>query len=628
MRNILNFFSQKTSTFSISFLLAATLALLTGCGSGVASSNLALAVLPASATVYYGNPTVFTITGGKKNYSVYSDNSAVISFASSTVADNTFIVNANNVAADTTVTLTVRDADGKTVQSVITVKPATMGSTSLKVTPDSTATGCAPAVCSGGTGLVEIQLLQFAGIANRSLRLDATQGDFEFVSGSSALNTNTLTVTTDQSGHAYAVIRAKTNAPTQFAILKATDLVNGSSQQTTFTIAQITDGSKVLTVIPGSNTIETTFPGGCSSGVETSYYIFGGTPPYSIFSTATQNAVVSPATVQQNGGGFTARTAGILCGKVSFIITDANGRVITATLDNVRNTTTAPPPPTPMALFTSAPASVTLRSGAPTDSLTYTIGGGSGAYYVSTSNSSVATVSLSGSTFTITAVAAGTATITVTDSAGTKITILVTVGTAGTPLLVSPSAATGATGDTLSFLISGGVPFVVPTDNPAPYKLTVNNPSIAVGCIGFTVNATTGACTTTATSPTTLTAKLLNVGTANFIVTDKAGTQTALPITVNAATIAFRLSPSSVTVPSNSVDTILYTITGGTPGFTAYSSDTSLATVSAVSLSAPYTFTLHGVSKAITANATVTITAVDSLGGTATASYIKTVPAP
>ena len=50
-----------------------------------------------------------------------------------------------------------------------------------------------------------------------------------------------------------------------------------------FTVSQVTDGSAVLSVIPnGTTTITGPLVNVCSSGVRVSYYIFGGTPPYTI----------------------------------------------------------------------------------------------------------------------------------------------------------------------------------------------------------------------------------------------------------------------------------------------------------------------------------------------------------
>lgn len=417
--------------------------LLSGCGGGGVASNTAepLVVLPGTATLYYGYPTVFTISGGRKNYTVYSSDSAILP-VSSNVADNTFVASASNVATDTEVTLTVRDSDGKQATVAVTVKPATLVGTSITVTPEAdSGMGCAPAVCSGGYGLVSVRLLQFSGVSNHSLRFEVMHGDFEFVDG--ATTRASIDVTTDQIGYALARIKAKTDAPTQFALLKVTDLVNGSSQQTSFTIAQYTSGTGILSVVPETHTIQAYWKGECSSGVKVDYLIHGGTPPYTVQSTSTGVATVYPNTVLTNGAGFTATTKNGFCpGTATIDIKDATGRVIQATLENKEGTETVTLP-TPAAFFTTAPADVTVAAGS---SANFVIGGGATPYYASSSDTTVATATIASSILTITGVASGTATITVMDSAGASKTIKVTVtggttgGTSPTVLWTIPSS--------------------------------------------------------------------------------------------------------------------------------------------------------------------------------------------
>jgi hypothetical protein len=153
------------------------------------------------------------------------------------------------------------------------------------------------------------------------------------------------------------------------------------------------------------------------------YLIHGGTPPYTVISTSTGVATVSPSTVLTNGAGFTATTHSAFCpGTATFNIVDATGRVITATLENKAGTEAVPEPVT-VALFVTS-TTVTVAAG---DTRTVIIGGGTAPYYVSSNDTSIATASVAGATLTITGVAAGSTTVTVTDSKGAAKTISVTV---------------------------------------------------------------------------------------------------------------------------------------------------------------------------------------------------------
>ncbi len=80
--------------------------------------------------------------------------------------------------------------------------------------------------------------------------------------------------------------------------------------------------------------------------------------------------------------------------------------------------------PSGNALFTSAPASVTVAVGA---APAYTVGGGTRPFTATSSSTSVATVTLTGSTLTVTGIAAGSASVVVRDSEGASVTVAVAV---------------------------------------------------------------------------------------------------------------------------------------------------------------------------------------------------------
>lgn len=111
---------------------------LAGCGSGAVSdpatapSPPPLTVTPVSATAYPGVPTTFFISGGTGVYSVVSDNQGVVQ--NPNVSSGTFTVSPNPVAAQTKLTLTVRDASSSkviplTVEPIVTAKLAASPST-------------------------------------------------------------------------------------------------------------------------------------------------------------------------------------------------------------------------------------------------------------------------------------------------------------------------------------------------------------------------------------------------------------------------------------------------------------------------------------------------------------------
>lgn len=401
-------------------------AVLSGCGENVTSiSPSPLAVSPGDAVAYNGSPVTLYISGGTIPYTATSSNSAVINVPNS-VGGTTLVFDASNVAEDTLVNLNVQDSKGERATAAITVKPSVISNT-LTVTPDpaTPGAGCGTAVCSGLMATVSVQLKNMATpLVNRNVRFDVVQGDYQFITNTSATTfADTITTTTDQNGYAHVRIKANVNAPTQYAILKVTDVVGGSVLQTTFIIAQYTDGTGILSVVPETHTITTYYKGTCSFGARVDYIIHGGTPPYTVTSTSTGIATVSPSTVLTNGGGFTATTQNAFCpGTATFDIKDATGRVITATLENKEGTNTVPAPVTVALFVTSTTVNVAVGANA-----TVTVGGGTAPYIVTSSTQAVATASIVGPTITITGVSTGLSTVTVTDTLGAAKTIAVTV---------------------------------------------------------------------------------------------------------------------------------------------------------------------------------------------------------
>jgi hypothetical protein len=150
-------------------------------------------------------------------------------------------------------------------------------------------------------------------------------------------------------------------AATQVATVRATDVTSGSSVVGQFTISQFINGNSVLSVIP---TGVTTFTGPdtahCASGASATFYVFGGTPPYTIATNFPQAITISGNPVMRSGGGFTITTNGTCFTGLTFAITDAAGRTLLTppTASNVLGTAPVPP----QSLLVTALGSTTLTN--------------------------------------------------------------------------------------------------------------------------------------------------------------------------------------------------------------------------------------------------------------------------
>ena len=338
-------------------LALGAVALIGGCGGGSGAPNNPFApgpvapgpltILPAAPTVYANTPATLTITGGIPPYAVFSANTTVLPL-SAPVTNSTVVLLPANVAADTAVVITVQDSAGTKTQATVTVKPAPIFN-SLTVTPASSACG-QNTVCSGQTATAKVTVTGPGGVG-----IPGRQVKFDVVSGAFAIQTTdpanplvaTLTVVSDQFGVAQVILLANANAPTQPALLRATELTTGNQQTAQFTIVQTINGSAVLSVVPATATITGAFTDSCSTGFRIDYYIYGGTPPYTIVSTFPASATLVNSTVLGPGLPFTVITNGTCVNPLVFSIRDAAGLQTTATLINNPGTTAPPAPPTP-----------------------------------------------------------------------------------------------------------------------------------------------------------------------------------------------------------------------------------------------------------------------------------------
>jgi hypothetical protein len=303
-----------------------------------------LAITPATATTYSGNPFTFLVTGGKQPYAVLSSDQSALPVVG-TLTGNTLVVVPGSVGADTPVTLSIRDAAGQTASAAVTVKPALLLPTSITITGNPNCGASGATLCSGQDGTASVHETGPAGapLAGRDVRFDVVQGDFSISSTAPGQPlVQSMTLTTDQNGNATVRLVVPTTAATQIATIRATDVAGGSSVVGQFTIAQFVNGNSVLSIIP---TGVTTFTGpdtaSCSNGASASFFVFGGTPPYTIATNFPTAISISGAPVLRSGGSFTITTNGTCFTGLTFAITDAAGRTLLTppTASNVLGTT-------------------------------------------------------------------------------------------------------------------------------------------------------------------------------------------------------------------------------------------------------------------------------------------------
>ena len=367
---------------------------LAGCGGGSGAPNNAFAptpptpgplfVLPPSMTVYSGTPTALTISGGAPPYQAFSSNGTALPVTQA-VSGASVPLSPGNVATATSTVITVQDSIGQTATSTVTVSPAPLLNT-LTITPARTTCGT-NSVCSGDTATAAVQVTApgGAGISGRQVKFDVVTGAFGIQNNPLPL-ASTLTVVSDGNGNASVVIQATVNAPTQPAMLRATDVTSGNTVTTSFTIVQVTDGSAILSVVPPTATITGPQVNVCTVGFRIDYFIYGGTPPYQVSSTFPTAVTLLNTPVTAPGKAFTAITNGTCVNPLVFTIVDAVGRQTTAQLINKEGTATPTPPTPPPALVVTGP--VTLAGCTAATNFAFVITGGTPPYNFSATLSS------------------------------------------------------------------------------------------------------------------------------------------------------------------------------------------------------------------------------------------------
>jgi len=400
----------------------AGVAVLSACGGGsgapinvLHTTSTPLTVLPGDSVAYSGIPTTLTVSGGVPPYRAFSSNSAVLPVAQA-VPGSTVVLLAGNVAADTPVTITVQDSSSAQATTAdapvtVTVRAAPLLN-SLTITPNLTDCGTT-AICSGQNGTAAVTVLgpQGGPLAGRQVQFDVVTGAFGLTTADNAQTVVTsLKVVSDANGLASVLVKANVNAPTQFAQLRVTDLTSGQKLTGNFVIQQLTDGAKILTVVPGTAKISGAYKGVCSTGFTTEYFIYGGTPPYRVTSTFPNSVTLVNSTVNASGGSYQAITNGSCVDPLTFSIFDATGRQTTATLSNVEGTTDAPVA-TPAPALTIAPTAV-AAAGCNGKTFPFIAAGGTPSYGAIVSPTFP--VAVAGNTVTVSGLPAGAGTYSVT----------------------------------------------------------------------------------------------------------------------------------------------------------------------------------------------------------------------
>ena len=349
---------------ALTILGLAGLLALSACGGGSGAPNNpyvtppgtpTLILQPQVVTAYSGVPATLTITSGVAPFQAFSSDSTVLP-VNQTVSGDTIVLLPGKVAADTQVTVTVQDFAGQTARSFVTVSPSPIFN-SMTFAPSGA--DCGQNLCSGQTGTMTVVATGPGGtpLVARQIRFDIVFGPVGIATTNPASPlVQTLTVATDSTGTAVAGIKAITNSTTQPAQIRATDVTSGQQQVSNFTVVNSTiAGQSPLTVIPATATITTAYTSSCSTGFRIDYYVYGGTPPYTVASTFPQGAVLVNTSVAVSGGFFEAITNGTCVNPLQFTITDTAGKTTSATLINQPGSG-SPPAPTPLAI---SPPSVT-----------------------------------------------------------------------------------------------------------------------------------------------------------------------------------------------------------------------------------------------------------------------------
>jgi hypothetical protein len=341
--------------------LAALAALLLGsCGGGGGGTNNTggnLFLLPNSnVTFYAGMPATMNISGGRWPYRITSSQQGVFPVPS-TISANSFTVIPNNPGViDNTVQagqlpvisvqVAVTDAENNFQQANIQVAQNFLTGYGLSYTSNCTpASGgtTSPPGCAGGETLVRLTPT-FNGnlIGVRTLRIDTLRGPITWLYPNGQIAGDSVTLTTDHEGKAFAVFRADTGVPTQFVVFRVTDVETGVSTEESFILTGVATAT-ALEILPDTFTFTGATKAECGTG-SGQFLVFDGIPPYKAISTFA-DVTVSPASTDAQPGLFTfnAGNSNICLTDATIVVTDS--RLVRGTVTITTEAGSADPPP-------------------------------------------------------------------------------------------------------------------------------------------------------------------------------------------------------------------------------------------------------------------------------------------
>jgi len=389
------------------------------------------------------------------------------------------------------------------------------------------------------------------------------------------------------------------------AVSADTSVVVGGVAGSTLTLGGVRPGTATITVrdskgatkdvtvtVQPARTFFTTAPADLTLAIGNAgaqvYQVGGGVAPYTVVST---NPSALSAVLTPTAAGANLTLTGLSAGSANAVLTDSTGAQLTSKVAVSAATT--------VALFTTAPGTgVTIAKGGVA---TYSIGGGTSPYIVTSSNTGVVTVSQpDASSFTIHGVTNGSANIVVRDNAGATVNVSVIVNSPA--LSLNPPSATTFIGLTNYSFIIGGV---------GPYTAVSTFGGVATVSIG-----TLDANGTFTANPNGNVLKIVaNQAAApdQIVVTDSLGSTASFAMTSSAGTLSEQLTPGELSISACYVGPIDLLLTGATGTVNVFSSDSTLLTVPLHPSGSLVTVT-----KAVKdLTGVVTITAIDSVGASA-----------
>ena len=370
----MKFHSLRTSLAGSAFAFLAAI-LLSSCGGGGAAStgqggNMVFA--PAGATFYAGVPATMSIAGGRWPYRLTSSEPGIFPVPTEISANSFTVVPSNPGVIDDTVTtgqlpirtvhVTVIDAENNFQNADIKIAQNFLTGYGLSFTstcPTAGAAAAPPPGCAGGTTLVRLTpTFNGALVGLRTLRIDTETGPITWLYPDGQVAGNSITLTTDHEGKAFATFRADAGVQTQFVIFRVTDVETGVSTLEQFILTGVPIAN-ALTIIPDTFTFTGPDTSKCGTG-SAQFLVFDGVPPYKATSTFGQVSV-NPSTSDDQPGVFTFNVSDptVCLSKATIVVTDSRLVRGTVTIDTAAGSNA--PPPTALRAI---PSTVTLSCAA------------------------------------------------------------------------------------------------------------------------------------------------------------------------------------------------------------------------------------------------------------------------